>query len=168
VILRSEDTISANVTPGIEGKIGIGIVDAYTGPFEYKTFGFFTSIVNSVENITNVSVLTFTTLGKVIKGDVEFKQAFGGPVRIAQWAAKSADSGLDTFLGFLAILSLSLALINILPFPVLDGGHIVIILIEGIIKRELPIKVKLAIQNTGFVLLLLLMAFIIYNDIISL
>jgi regulator of sigma E protease len=55
-----------------------------------------------------------------------------------------------------------------MPFPVLDGGHLVIILIEGITKREIPIKVKIAIQNVGFVLLLMLMAFIIYNDIISL
>jgi len=57
---------------------------------------------------------------------------------------------------------------NIMPFPVLDGGHLVIILIEGIIKREIPIKIKMAIQNTGLVLLLLLMAFIIYNDFLSL
>jgi regulator of sigma E protease len=71
------------------------------------------------------------------------------------------------FLFFLAMLSLSLAIINIMPFPVLDGGHFVIILIEGIIKREIPIKAKIAIQNAGFVLLLILMAFIIYNDIIS-
>jgi len=55
-----------------------------------------------------------------------------------------------------------------MPFPVLDGGHLIIILIEGITKREIPIKVKVAIQNTGFVILLLLMAFIIYNDIVNL
>jgi regulator of sigma E protease len=55
-----------------------------------------------------------------------------------------------------------------MPFPVLDGGHFIIILIEGIIKKELPIKIKIAIQNTGFVLLLMLMVFIIYNDIINL
>jgi regulator of sigma E protease len=66
------------------------------------------------------------------------------------------------------MLSLSLAIINILPFPVLDGGHFVIILIEGILKRELPLKIKMAIQNAGFILLLLLMAFIIYSDLINL
>ena len=68
---------------------------------------------------------------------------------------------------FLAALSLSLAILNILPFPVLDGGHFVIILIEGIMTRELPIKIKIGIQNVGFVILMLLMVFIIYNDIIS-
>ncbi|HEX3074985.1 MAG TPA: site-2 protease family protein, partial [Ignavibacteriales bacterium] len=79
-----------------------------------------------------------------------------------------ADVGASSFILFLAMLSLSLAIINILPFPVLDGGHFVIILLEGIIRREIPIKIKLAIQNTGFVILLILMAFVIYSDIISL
>ena len=55
-----------------------------------------------------------------------------------------------------------------MPFPVLDGGHLVMDTVESAIKREIPIKIKMAIQNTGLVLLLLLMAFIIYNDIISL
>lgn len=55
-----------------------------------------------------------------------------------------------------------------MPFPVLDGGHLVMIIIEAIIRREIPVKIKVALQNTGFVILLLLMAFIIYNDIISL
>ena len=66
------------------------------------------------------------------------------------------------------MLSLTLAIINIFPFPVLDGGHLLIIIIEGIARREIPIKVKIAIQNAGFVIILLLMAFIIYNDLINL
>ncbi|HEY7751948.1 MAG TPA: site-2 protease family protein, partial [Ignavibacteriaceae bacterium] len=118
-------------------------------------------------DIVNITNLTFSVAKKVFVGDVEFGKAFGGPVKIAQLAAKSADVGIESFLFFLAILSLSLAIINIMPFPVLDGGHLVIIIIETIARREIPLKVKLAIQNTGFVLLLILMAFIIYNDIIS-
>ena len=105
---------------------------------------------------------------KVINGDVAFGKVFGGPVKIAQFAAQSANDGILSFLVFLALLSLSLAILNILPFPVLDGGHLIIILIEGIFKREIPIKIKIAIQNVGFAILLLLMAFIIYSDIINL
>lgn len=168
VFLRGEDTLSASVNPGKEGKIGIAITDAYTGEFDYHTYGVFGSLTRSIENIGQYTVLTFSMLKNVITGKMEFKQAFGGPIKIAQFAARSADSGAIPFLYFLAILSLSLAIINILPFPVLDGGHFVIILLEGLFKKELPIKIKIAIQNTGFVLLLLLMAFIIYNDIISL
>ncbi|MDP3684795.1 MAG: site-2 protease family protein, partial [Ignavibacteria bacterium] len=111
--------------------------------------------------------LTFVMLKNVITGKIEMGKAFGGPIRIAQFAARSADSGLSSFLMFLALLSLNLAIINILPLPVLDGGHLIVILIEGFIKRELPIKVKIAIQNTGLVLFFLLTAFIIYNDILN-
>ncbi|MCH8171284.1 MAG: site-2 protease family protein, partial [Bacteroidetes bacterium] len=110
----------------------------------------------------------FNMLGKVINGDVAFGKVFGGPVKIAQFAAQSANAGISSFLVFLALLSLSLAILNILPFPVLDGGHLIIILIEGIFRREIPIKIKIAIQNAGFAILLLLMAYIIYSDIINL
>jgi regulator of sigma E protease len=104
---------------------------------------------------------------KVISGKIAFGSAFGGPVKIAKFAVKSAEGGWVTFLYFLAALSLSLAIINIIPFPGLDGGHLVIVLIEGIIKKELPIKAKMMIQNIGFILLLIAMAYIIYSDIIS-
>jgi regulator of sigma E protease len=168
VILRDQDTVTTAVKPGIDGKIGIRIGDFYAGDIDYQTFGFFRSIIMGMEDIVQYTVLTFSSIGSVIKGDIEFKSAFGGPVKIAQFAARSADLGVVSFLRFLAMLSLTLAILNIMPFPVLDGGHFVIILIEGIIKKELPLKFKIAIQNAGFVLLLALMAFIIYNDIISL
>jgi len=168
VILRNNDTLKTIVNPGIEGKIGIAVSDAYTGEFEYKTYGVLSAFTHSVANIGNYTVLTFGMLKKVITGKIPFNQAFGGPVKIAQYAAKSADSGTISFLYFLAMLSLSLAIINILPFPALDGGHFIIIFLEGIFRRELPLKVKIAIQNAGFIILLILMAFIIYNDLISL
>lgn len=168
VVLREEDTVRTAVTPGIDGKIGVRIGDVYTGEIDYQTFGLFKSVALGVEDIIQYTGLTFSSIGGVIKGDIEFGSAFGGPVRIAQFAAKSAEMGMVSFLRFLALLSLTLAILNILPFPVLDGGHFIIILIEGIMKRELPIKFKIAIQNAGFIFLLLLMAFIIYNDIINL
>jgi len=154
--------------PGSDGMIGISIGEVYTGKTNFQTFDFFEAFYYAGIDIANITNLTFSVAKKVFVGEVEFKKAFGGPVKIAQLAAKSADVGIDSFLFFLAILSLSLAIINIMPFPVLDGGHLVIIIIESIARREIPVKVKVAIQNTGFVLLLLLMAFIIYNDILSL
>jgi regulator of sigma E protease len=168
VLLRKEDTVRVAVTPSIEGKIGIGIKNVYTGEIDYQTFGVFKSVSMGVDDIIQYTALTFSSLGSVIKGDIEFGSAFGGPVKIAQFAARSAEMGIVSFLRFLAVLSLTLAILNILPFPVLDGGHFVIILIEGIFGRELPIKFKIAIQNAGFVFLLILMAFILYNDIINL
>jgi regulator of sigma E protease len=168
VMLRGNDTLSFFVTPGEDGMIGIGIGSRFTGESFYKTSGFFESFYLGLLDIVQMTDLTFNMLGKVFTGKIEFGKAFGGPVKIAQYAAKSADSGMSSFLYFLALLSLSLAILNIMPFPVLDGGHLIVILIEGITKREIPVKIKIAIQNTGLIILLLLMAFIIYNDILSL
>lgn len=168
VLLRDKDTIKVNVKPSTEGLIGISHSTTFTGEIEYHNYGLFGSLSLAFVNVGQYTVLTFVTLKNVIVGKLAFNQAFGGPVKIAQYAVKSADTGISSFLYFLAMLSLSLAIINILPFPVLDGGHFVIILIEGILKRELPLKIKMAIQNAGFILLLLLMAFIIYSDLINL
>jgi regulator of sigma E protease len=167
-VVRDVDTLTKVVTPGADGMIGISIATQYKGDVKYTSYGFFESIYMGLADIVRYTDLTFNMLGKVFTGKVEFGKAFGGPVKIAQYAAKTADIGISSFLYFLALLSLSLAIINIMPFPVLDGGHLLIIIIEGIAKREIPIKIKIAIQNTGLVILLLLMAFIIYNDILSL
>jgi len=167
-VVRSSDTLNLALIPGSDGKIGISINDVFEGKSDYKTFGFFESFYVASADLINLTKVTFSVASKVIGGQVEFGKAFGGPVRIAQLAAKSADVGIESFLFFLAVLSLSLALINIMPFPVLDGGHLLMIIIETIARREIPVKVKIAINNTGFVLLLILMAFIIYNDILSL
>ncbi len=167
-VQRNKEKLDIAVTPGKDAKIGVAIATVFMGETKMRTYGAFESVFYGWKDIEKMTNLTFSMIGKVFTGNVEFKKAFGGPIKIAQIAAKSADSGIASFLYFLALLSLSLAIINIMPFPVLDGGHLVMILVESAIKREIPIKIKMAIQNTGLVLLLLLMAFIIYNDIISL
>lgn len=166
-VLRGQDTVNLSITPGKDGTIGVLIRQSYSFPVELKSQGFFESFYLGWLEINRMTVLTFRMIGKVISGNIEFGKAFGGPIKIAQFAAEYADSGILNFLKFLALLSLSLAIINIMPFPVLDGGHLVIIIIESIFRREIPVKVKVAIQNVGFVLLLLLMAFILYNDILN-
>lgn len=167
-MLRDGDTVYTSVTPGSDGKIGIRLMNDFTGDIRYDSYGVFESVALGVSDIILYTELTFSSLGSVIRGDIEFGAAFGGPVRIAQFAARSANLGLFSFLRFIALLSLTLAIINILPFPAMDGGHFVIISIEGILRRELPLKLKIAVQNTGFIILLILMAFILYNDFINL
>jgi regulator of sigma E protease len=85
---------------------------------------------------------------------------------IAKQSAESAERGIDTFLVFMAALSLSLALLNILPIPALDGGHLLIVLIEAIYRKELPIKLKMAIQNIGMLILLSLMVIVVVFDVL--
>ena len=168
LIQRDKENLNINVTPGNDAKIGVAIATVFMGKTQMRTYGAFESVYYGWKDIEKITALTFSMMGKVFSGSIEVGKAFGGPIKIAKFAAKSADSGIPSFLYFLALLSLSLAILNIMPFPVLDGGHLVMIIIEAIIKREIPIKIKMAIQNTGLVILLLLMAFIIYNDIISL
>lgn len=84
---------------------------------------------------------------------------------IARMANQTADAGTAAFLSFVAMLSLTLAVMNILPIPALDGGHLVLVLIEGALRRELSTKVKLAYQQIGVVLILALMVIVFYNDL---
>ncbi len=167
VYLRNKDTMKTHVTPSSEGKIGILPSLFSDAEIVYEYYGIFGAALQGVKSCYENMVLFFQIIAKVVFGKVEFAKAFGGPIRIAQLAAQSADINLISFINFIALLSLSLAIINILPFPVLDGGHIIIILLEGILQKEIPPKVKIAIQNIGFVILLLFMAFVIYSDIMN-
>jgi len=167
IVQRKNDTLKIQVTPTKDGKIGILSGIMIYAPVELEHYNFIQAGFKAFENIYENTLLFFSIIAKVITGKVEFANAFGGPIRIAKMAAQTADVNLLSFLNFLALLSLSLAIINILPFPVLDGGHILIVLLEGILKREISPKVKIIIQNIGFVILLLFMAFVIYSDIMN-
>ncbi|MEE9429768.1 MAG: RIP metalloprotease RseP [Melioribacteraceae bacterium] len=167
-LIRGDDTMSTIVNPGMNGKIGVAIHEIYAGKMSKKEYGLGESVTKGLGDVGSYTALTLGMFGKIISGEAAVEDNLGGPVKIAKFAAQSANAGITPFLLFLAMLSLSLAIINIMPFPVLDGGHFVIILVEGIIGKELPIKIKLAIQNAGFIILMALMVFIVYTDIASL
>jgi regulator of sigma E protease len=100
----------------------------------------------------------------LVSGQASIKE-LGGPIFIAQLAGETAKLGWIPFLSLMALISCNLAFINVLPIPGLDGGHIFITLIEGIIRRPLTMKLRLAIQQVGMVLLLMLMITVIVNDV---
>ena len=109
--------------------------------------------------------ITCRSLLALITGDVSIKE-MAGPIMIAKMAGETASSGgIFALFGLMAIISVNLGLINILPIPGLDGGHVMIALIEGAIRRDLPIKVKLGIQQAGLLLILILFITIMVNDI---
>jgi regulator of sigma E protease len=108
--------------------------------------------------------LTYRSMMALFKGNVSIKE-MAGPIMIAKIAGETASAGWGALLGLMAFISINLGFINILPVPGLDGGHVVIALIEGIIRRDIPLKVKMGIQQTGLVLLLLLFITIMVNDI---
>jgi len=90
----------------------------------------------------------------------------GGPIFIAQLSGEAARNGLVSFLSFIAIISLHIGFLNLLPLPVLDGGHIVITSVEALIRRPLSMNLKLRIQQVGLILLLFLMVIALRNDLL--
>ena len=110
------------------------------------------------------SDIIIRTIKGLLKGNISIKE-LGGPIMIAKVAGESASIGMNALLGLMAYLSLNLGLLNILPIPGLDGGHVLIALIEGIIRKELPIKVKMGFQQAGLLILLMLFITIMVNDI---
>jgi regulator of sigma E protease len=162
-ILRDGRAQDIHVTPmqrGALGVIGIGISD------EVKRIepGLLESVKLSVmENWENAGLI-FKTLGGLFTGATSPKQLMG-PVGIAQLSGESAHNGIIPLLGLMAQISLNLGLLNLMPIPVLDGGHILIILLEGLARRSFSTRVKERMLLAGFVLLMLLMVTVIYNDL---
>ncbi len=160
--------MSASVIPAADSAIGIQLGEKYTGPEKVIRYNVISAIPKSANDMYYFGIeLFYKSIVKIIKGDIEFKKAIGGPIKIANASAQSARGGFMSFITFVALLSMSLAVINILPFPALDGGHFIILLVEGIFRKPVPAKVQIALQYAGFIILLAFMAFVIYNDIIS-
>jgi regulator of sigma E protease len=104
----------------------------------------------------------------VLEGIVERRmspKSFAGPIRIAQMSGQAAREGAATFIGLMAAVSLNLAIVNLMPIPILDGGVILMLLVEMLLRRDLDLKVKEAVVKVGFVFLMVVLVFAIYNDI---
>ena len=111
------------------------------------------------------TILTFNFIFKLIKGEVS-SRSISGPVGIAGYAADSFNSGYSSFLGLLAMLSISIGILNLLPIPMLDGGHLMYYLIEFIIRRPVPERIQLMFQQVGVTFLIMVSFFALYNDLL--
>lgn len=167
-IKRGSEIVSKEVIPNDEGFIGVELREVYNGPKIVKNYSLFEAFGYGFSETWRSINLFLSTINQIFSGTISAKQSLGGPIMIAKMASQQAEIGVINFLHFMALLSITLAIINIFPFPALDGGHLVFIIIEGIIRREIPVKVKVAFQNVGMIALLALMAFVIYNDIVRL
>jgi len=130
----------------------------------HREADFLESISIGMSQTAHVLSLTARSLFALVKGNVSMKE-MAGPIMIAKIAGETASVGFSALLGLMAFISINLGFINILPIPGLDGGHVIIALIEGIIRRDLPIKIKMGIQQIGILLLLLLFITIMINDV---
>ena len=125
------------------------------------------SLLKATQDTYKYSALILKVLKGLFIGDVSFKE-LGGPVKIAQYSGKSAELGIRPFLFFMALISINLGVINLIPIPGLDGGHLFFYLIEIAKRSPLSLKSQEIALRLGFGMLVTLMIFVIFNDIVSL
>lgn len=173
-IVRQGRELTLTITPeGVDehgerrGRIGVAAAELPAGTptlFAQVRYGPLDGLWRAVRQTWETSALTLSMMGKMIVGDVSWDN-LSGPVTIANFAGQSAQLGLGHYLKFLALVSISLGVLNLLPIPVLDGGHLLYYMIEMIKGSPLSERVMEIGQQIGLSLLLMLMAFAFYNDI---
>jgi regulator of sigma E protease len=158
-------TIGSREQDGVRsGFLGVGIAPAGEDYWYVLKQPPIEAFTHSIERTWASTVFTLRMFGRMIIGDVSLRN-ISGPINIAQFAGDSAARGMNDFLNFLALISISLGVINLLPIPILDGGQIVYQTIEGIKGSPLSDRSQILGQQVGILALLLLMSFAFYNDI---
>jgi len=173
-VARGDRVIDTTLTPepaeenGTRiGRIGVAVAEPIEGRealFTVVRYGPIDGLVKALRQTWETSVLSLKMIGRMITGDVSWKN-LSGPVTIADYAGQTAKLGLPHYLKFLALISISLGVLNLLPIPVLDGGHLLYYTIEIIKGGPIPERVMEIGQQIGLVALAMLMAFAFYNDI---
>ena len=179
VVIRDEQRVNLQIIPAIREENGtsygfIGVMNRIEIPQEIRReievteqYGPIGAMGVALDKTWRMSWLTLKVLGKLIVGEASVKN-LSGPITIARYAGISARIGFEQFLGFLAIISISLGVLNLLPIPVLDGGHLFYYLIEMIKGSPVSETIELVGQKIGIALLVGLMSIAIYNDLLRL
>jgi len=145
---------------GVIGRVGI----YQKVPYLSEPLSFPQAISAGAEQTWVAAGTIFRTFRGLLTGRVSTREV-GGPILIGQLAAQSARAGLEVFLSFMALISVNLAVVNLLPIPVLDGGAFLMLAVEGIIRRPIPVKVREVVQLVGLGMVVLLMIMAFSNDI---
>jgi len=131
---------------------------------QLEQYGFLQALENSFERNLRLTLLTFDVVGRIVTGRTSLR-AMSGPIEIARFSGMAAAMGVIQLLNFMALVSLQLGIFNLMPIPILDGGVIALLAIEGLIRRDLSMRVKERIFQVGFIFLILLMGIVIFNDL---
>jgi len=145
----------------------VGRIGAFVGAAPEMTLvrrGFLEGLQNGAQRTWDLSVLTLRMMGRMVIGEASLKN-ISGPLTIADYAGKSASMGFTQYLAFLALISVSLGVLNLLPLPVLDGGHLMYYLWEGVTGRQVSEAWMERLQRLGVAVLLLMMCIAFFNDI---
>ncbi len=134
---------------------------------ELMRYGFVESFSRASSLLTKNVTLTLQGLYYVVTGAMPAKDALGGPIRIFGFIRDAADMGISYLIFITGIISLNLAIFNLFPIPVLDGGHLFFFAIEGIRRKPLSLKIEETLTKVGLSLLMCLMVFVLYNDIVE-
>lgn len=165
-VLQAEIVPEINVIKNLFGedtkRYVIGITSS--GDYISKELTIVEAFTESIVRTYEVTELTILSIVKLIQGIVS-TDTLGGPIMIAQMAGEQAKEGATNFVFFIALLSINLAILNFLPIPVLDGGHLVFFFIEAFTGSPVNTRVREIAQQAGMFVLLLLMIFVFYNDI---
>lgn len=171
-VLREDKVLTKNVTPEVKKFKNIfnEDVDRYvigitaSGEVFKKDLNFFQAVSESINQTYQITALTIKGIVKLFQGTVSPK-TLGGPIMIAQMAGQQAKEGVVNLIFFIALISINLAILNFLPIPVLDGGHLLFFFIEAIKGSPVSIRVREISQQAGIFVLILLMIYVFYNDI---
>ena len=178
VVQRDSSMVSLTIVPQLtEAEDGsqIGVIGAYVQEFDLMAslpperlrevhYNPLSAFVPAVQETWDKSVFVLDSIKKMVIGLISVKN-INGPITIAQVAGETASYGLEVYLGFLAILSISLGVLNLLPIPVLDGGHLLYYSIEAIIRRPVPDRIQAMGLQLGLLLISGVMVLAVYNDV---
>jgi len=163
LVERNGRDVTLRITPRREGKVGkIGVMQ--TAKSVAKKYAFFPAIGQSIKENKRLAFLVVDFLKNIFTGQASAKQ-LAGPLEIANFSYAALQMGFLALMSWIAIISLQLGILNLFPIPVFDGGQLFVLIIEGILRRDLKPKARQIWMQIGFVIFIVLIAFVILNDI---
>jgi regulator of sigma E protease len=174
-VLRNQERLTINVTPESRdlrgqvtyGRLGVYPRDRPESRLPREKPGFAGAVAYGFSETWSVIALTVDFLGDLFTGGAS-PRSVGGPIQIGQLSGQVARMGMEAFLSFMALFSVNLAVLNLLPIPVLDGGHLMFLAVEAIRGRALSLEQRMRLSQVGFVIVLAIMVWAVANDVLRL